>query len=138
MSHRYGNRPLSGWTKAPNGQMPATGPAARPQRALNRITAPGHAAYAPYFGMLTQQPRSTAEAGLTTVMRRAGGLGTVRPGTAARRSERRDTGGVDIILETPRLVMRQFTKDDVDNLFDLNSDPEVMRYLTGGKPTPAR
>jgi hypothetical protein len=36
-----------------NGQMPATGPAARPQRALNRITEPGHAAYAPYFGTLT-------------------------------------------------------------------------------------
>jgi RimJ/RimL family protein N-acetyltransferase len=45
---------------------------------------------------------------------------------------------VHIILETPRLVMRQFTKDDVDNLFDLNSDPEVMRYTTGGRPTPAR
>jgi RimJ/RimL family protein N-acetyltransferase len=41
-----------------------------------------------------------------------------------------------IILETPRLVMREFTEDDVDNLFDLNSDPEVMRYLTGGRPTP--
>jgi RimJ/RimL family protein N-acetyltransferase len=43
---------------------------------------------------------------------------------------------VHIILETPRLTMRQFTEDDVDNLFDLNSDPEVMRYLTGGRPTP--
>jgi RimJ/RimL family protein N-acetyltransferase len=32
--------------------------------------------------------------------------------------------------------MRQFTEDDADNLFDLNSDPEVMRYLTGGSPTP--
>jgi RimJ/RimL family protein N-acetyltransferase len=41
-----------------------------------------------------------------------------------------------IILETPRLVMRQFTEDDADNLFDLNSDPAVMRYLTGGRPTP--
>ena len=41
-----------------------------------------------------------------------------------------------IILETPRLIMRQFTKDDVDNLFDLNSDPEVMRYINGGRPTP--
>jgi RimJ/RimL family protein N-acetyltransferase len=40
------------------------------------------------------------------------------------------------ILETPRLALRQFTEDDVDNLFDLNSDPEVMRYLTGGRPTP--
>jgi RimJ/RimL family protein N-acetyltransferase len=43
---------------------------------------------------------------------------------------------VHIILETRRLVMRQFTKDDVDNLFDLNSDPEVMRYINGGRPTP--
>jgi RimJ/RimL family protein N-acetyltransferase len=41
-----------------------------------------------------------------------------------------------IIVKTPRLVIRQFTGDDADNLFDLNSDPEVMRYLTGGRPTP--
>jgi RimJ/RimL family protein N-acetyltransferase len=41
-----------------------------------------------------------------------------------------------VILETPRLILRQFTEDDVENLFDLNSDPEVMRYLTGGEPTP--
>ena len=46
---------------------------------------------------------------------------------------RRDT---HITLQTPRLVLRQFTEDDVDNLFTLNSDPEVMRYLTGGQPTP--
>lgn len=32
--------------------------------------------------------------------------------------------------------MRQFTEDDTDNLFNLNSDPAVMRYLTGGRPTP--
>ena len=41
-----------------------------------------------------------------------------------------------ITLETPRLILRQFTEDDVDNLFGLNGDPEVMRYLTGGRPTP--
>jgi RimJ/RimL family protein N-acetyltransferase len=41
-----------------------------------------------------------------------------------------------ILLETPRLALRQFTEDDVDNLFELNSDQAVMRYLTGGKPTP--
>jgi RimJ/RimL family protein N-acetyltransferase len=41
---------------------------------------------------------------------------------------------VNIILRTPRLVLRQFTEDDVDNLFSLNGDPEVMRYL--GRPTP--
>jgi RimJ/RimL family protein N-acetyltransferase len=43
---------------------------------------------------------------------------------------------VRIILETPRLIVREFTEDDVDNLFGLNSDPEVMRYITGGRPTP--
>jgi RimJ/RimL family protein N-acetyltransferase len=41
-----------------------------------------------------------------------------------------------IVLETPRLTLRQFTDNDVDNLFNLNSDPAVMRYLTGGTPTP--
>ena len=41
-----------------------------------------------------------------------------------------------IFLETPRLILRQFTEGDVDNLFNLNSDPAVMRYLTGGRPTP--
>jgi RimJ/RimL family protein N-acetyltransferase len=34
--------------------------------------------------------------------------------------------------------MRQFTEDDAGNLFNLNSDPEVMRYLTGGRPTPLK
>jgi RimJ/RimL family protein N-acetyltransferase len=43
---------------------------------------------------------------------------------------------IHIILETPRLALRQFAEDDVANLFDLNSDSEVMRYLTGGRPTP--
>jgi RimJ/RimL family protein N-acetyltransferase len=46
---------------------------------------------------------------------------------------KRDT---HVILETPRLAMRQFTENDTDNLFNLNSDPEVMRYLTAGRPTP--
>jgi RimJ/RimL family protein N-acetyltransferase len=40
------------------------------------------------------------------------------------------------MLETTRLILRQLTEGDVDNLFILNSDPEVMRYLTGGRPTP--
>jgi RimJ/RimL family protein N-acetyltransferase len=41
-----------------------------------------------------------------------------------------------IILTTPRLTMRQFTEGDVDNLFNLNSDPEVMRFL--GRPAPRK
>jgi RimJ/RimL family protein N-acetyltransferase len=39
-------------------------------------------------------------------------------------------------LETERLVLRRFTEDDVDNLFALDSDPDVMRFITGCKPTP--
>jgi RimJ/RimL family protein N-acetyltransferase len=43
---------------------------------------------------------------------------------------------VHIFLTTERLVLRRFTEADADNLFDLDGDPEVMRFLTGGKPTP--
>jgi RimJ/RimL family protein N-acetyltransferase len=39
-----------------------------------------------------------------------------------------------IYLETERIVLRQFNEDDADNLFALDSDPEVMRYLDGGLP----
>jgi RimJ/RimL family protein N-acetyltransferase len=41
-----------------------------------------------------------------------------------------------ILLETERLVLRRFTEADADDLSDLDGDPEVMRFLTGGKPTP--
>jgi RimJ/RimL family protein N-acetyltransferase len=43
---------------------------------------------------------------------------------------------MQIFLETRRLILRQFTKDDGENLVELDSDPEVMRYLNGGIPTP--
>jgi RimJ/RimL family protein N-acetyltransferase len=43
---------------------------------------------------------------------------------------------MQVYLETERLVLRRFTEDDVDNLVALDGDPEVMRFLTGGKPTP--
>jgi RimJ/RimL family protein N-acetyltransferase len=43
---------------------------------------------------------------------------------------------MDVFLETERLVLRRFTAADLDNLVDLDGDPEVMRFLTGGKPTP--
>ncbi|MEH0826044.1 MULTISPECIES: GNAT family N-acetyltransferase [unclassified Micromonospora] len=42
----------------------------------------------------------------------------------------------ELLLETERLWLRRFTPDDVDNLVELDSDPEVMRFLTGGRPTP--
>ena len=38
-------------------------------------------------------------------------------------------------LRTARLTLRRFTATDDDNLVSLNSDPEVMRYITGGQPT---
>jgi [ribosomal protein S5]-alanine N-acetyltransferase len=34
-----------------------------------------------------------------------------------------------VFLETERLILREFTEDDADRLLDLDSDPEVMRYL---------
>lgn len=40
-----------------------------------------------------------------------------------------------IFLETERLILRQFTEDDADNLFELDSDPEVVRFTPdAGKP----
>ncbi len=36
-------------------------------------------------------------------------------------------------LETEHLILRAFEPGDVDNLLSLDSDPEVMRYLTDGK-----
>ena len=43
---------------------------------------------------------------------------------------------MDVVLETERLILRRFTEADVDNLVELDGDPEVMRFLTGGAPTP--
>jgi RimJ/RimL family protein N-acetyltransferase len=43
---------------------------------------------------------------------------------------------MEIFLETERLVLRRFTEDDVDDLVELDSDPDVMRFINGGRPTP--
>jgi RimJ/RimL family protein N-acetyltransferase len=42
----------------------------------------------------------------------------------------------DVLLETGRLVLRRFRADDADLLVELDSDPAVMRYITGGVATP--
>jgi RimJ/RimL family protein N-acetyltransferase len=47
-----------------------------------------------------------------------------------------DNGGMPVFLETERLVLRHFTAGDAGNLYDLNDDPDVMWFLTGGEPTP--
>ena len=40
-----------------------------------------------------------------------------------------------IFLETERLILRQLTEEDADNLFELDSDPEVVRFTPdAGKP----
>ena len=38
-------------------------------------------------------------------------------------------------LESERLVLCQFTAQDADLLIELDSDPAVMRFLTGGEPS---
>ncbi|MER8153561.1 GNAT family N-acetyltransferase [Streptomyces sp. NPDC094472] len=40
-----------------------------------------------------------------------------------------------VFLETERLVLRPFTEADADHLFALDNDPDVMRFINGGKPT---
>jgi RimJ/RimL family protein N-acetyltransferase len=35
---------------------------------------------------------------------------------------------VSFTLETKRLIMRQFQEDDATGMYELNSDPEVIRY----------
>jgi RimJ/RimL family protein N-acetyltransferase len=46
-----------------------------------------------------------------------------------------ETGPV-IVLETERLRLRRFVPDDLERLVELDSDPEVMRYISYGIPTP--
>ena len=41
-----------------------------------------------------------------------------------------------MIIDTPHLRLRPVTSGDVADLVDLDSDPAVMRYVSGGAPTP--
>lgn len=43
---------------------------------------------------------------------------------------------MQVYLETERMVLRRFTEADVDNLVELDADPAVMHFITGGRPTP--
>lgn len=40
-----------------------------------------------------------------------------------------------VFLETERLLLRRFTMSDADNLVALDSDPDVMHFITGGRAT---
>lgn len=43
---------------------------------------------------------------------------------------------MEVLLETERLQLRRFTPADGEHLCRLDNDPEVMRYINGGTPTP--
>jgi RimJ/RimL family protein N-acetyltransferase len=41
-----------------------------------------------------------------------------------------------LFLQTERLHLREFTMDDGERIVELDADPEVMRYVSFGAPTP--
>jgi RimJ/RimL family protein N-acetyltransferase len=41
---------------------------------------------------------------------------------------------VDVFIETERMVLRQFTMDDVDAVLALDSDPAVRTFVEDGEP----
>ncbi|GAB2687660.1 GNAT family N-acetyltransferase [Thalassiella azotivora] len=41
-----------------------------------------------------------------------------------------------VVVETERMLLRHVRSDDVDALVELDADPEVMRFVTGGRATP--
>lgn len=44
-------------------------------------------------------------------------------------------GRVDTYLQTDRVALRRFRTEDADLLIELDSDPAVMRFLSGGEGT---
>lgn len=46
-----------------------------------------------------------------------------------------DTEGMGVNIDTARTRLRPLGRDDVDELIHLDSDPEVMRYVSGGAST---
>jgi len=42
---------------------------------------------------------------------------------------------MEIFLETDRLILRRFTAADADALVELDGDPDVMHFITGGRTT---
>jgi RimJ/RimL family protein N-acetyltransferase/Ser-tRNA(Ala) deacylase AlaX len=70
--------------------------------------------------------RSTAEVGLVTLKRD-------RPGKGIERIEIRLTepDKIERILTTERLVLRLWKPEDAEPYYEMNQDPEVIRYLRG-------
>ena len=42
---------------------------------------------------------------------------------------------MNIVLQTPRLYFREFTKDDVPLLYELNNNPNVIKFVHEPAPT---
>ncbi len=105
-------------------------------------TTVGRALTVPYAraGSSPGPGRRPLRAGLPgRAIRRPRGMNT----TARRRSENQwqagpahgEDRGMSNFLETDRLVLRAFTAADIDHLLALDNDPEVMRFINGGRPT---
>lgn len=43
---------------------------------------------------------------------------------------------MQVFLETERMLLRRIVESDLDSLVELDSDPEVMRFINGGLATP--
>ncbi|MGB0524513.1 MAG: GNAT family N-acetyltransferase [Flammeovirgaceae bacterium] len=41
---------------------------------------------------------------------------------------------MNIIFTSERLIVRQFTTEDYEQVYELNSDAEIMRYIFSGQP----
>ena len=48
----------------------------------------------------------------------------------------RHNRAVKVFLETERLLLRRLEYDDIEDLVELDSDPQVMRFINGGRATP--
>jgi RimJ/RimL family protein N-acetyltransferase len=46
-----------------------------------------------------------------------------------------DTLREKIYLETDRMILRELSSNDVQHIFELDSDPDVMKFLTNGTPS---
>jgi RimJ/RimL family protein N-acetyltransferase len=86
-------------------------------------------------GWSENAPQSAKNAGNLTLRAVKRNLGRAAPATF-RSPIRVWRSWLHVFLETERLLLRRFTHDDVDELYDLDGDPEVMRYITGGATTP--
>lgn len=61
--------------------------------------------------------------------------GDTGAGASGRRRGDGNGAGMQVFLTTDRMVLRRITPEDAPLLLGLDSDPEVMRYLTGGRPS---